>query len=118
MAPALVPALDTASLAAIQLPVHVVLGGADTQVLPGPTAAALARFVPGVAIDQLPGVVHYAFLAPCTWRGRLFVRPLCSEGGSGRVLLHDRVSRDAVRWFSDQLLAPRGEPRTGNPPAP
>jgi predicted dienelactone hydrolase len=103
MAPALVPALDTASLRAIAVPVRVVLGGADTQVLPGPTAAMLARFVPSAAVEQLPGIAHYAFLAPCTWRGRVFVRALCSEGGTARVTLHHRISADAVRFFRGWL---------------
>ena len=103
MAPALVPAIDTASLAAIRLPVRVVLGGADTQVVPGPTATALARFVPDVAIEELPGVAHYAFLAPCTWRGRVVLRSLCADAGAARIALHDRVAADAAQFFRSWL---------------
>jgi predicted dienelactone hydrolase len=111
MAPALVSALDTASLAAIRLPVRVVLGGADTQVPPGPTAVALARVLPGAGVETRAGVAHYSFLAPCTWRGRLFVRALCADGGAARVALHDSVALDVVRFFTQQLrpASPGGE---------
>lgn len=107
MAPALVPALDTASLQAIQVPVRVVLGSADAQVPPGPTAAVLVRFIPGAVVETLPGVVHYAFLAPCTLRGRLFVRALCADGSTDRGVLHDTVVHQAVEFFRQRLVANR-----------
>ena len=108
MAPALVPVLDSASLATIHIPILVVVGGEDTQVAPGPTEAMLTRFVPSAVVKLLPGVGHYAFLAPCTWRGRVIVRTLCTDGGRARVEFHNRVAADAVRFFSTWLT--RGVP--------
>jgi len=105
IAPALVPVLDTASLQSIRVLVRVVLGGGDTQVLPEPTAEVLKQFVPGTAVELLPEVAHYAFLAPCTWRGRLFARTLCSDSGASRAAVHAKVSADAVRFFNGCLLA-------------
>ena len=108
MAPGLVSALDTTSLRAIAVPLRVVLGASDTQVQPGPTAAVLARFSPGAVVETWPGVVHYAFLAPCTWRGRLFVRALCGDGSADRVGVHERAAREAVAFFRQQLAAAPG----------
>jgi predicted dienelactone hydrolase len=103
MAPALVPVLDSASLAAIRVPLLVVMGEEDTQVVPGPTRAILTRFVPGVTVELLPGVGHYAFLAPCAWRGRVTMPGLCADGGRARVATHQRVAADAVRFFGTWL---------------
>lgn len=103
MAPALVPLLDTASLRSVDTPLRVVLAGDDTQVLPSPAAAVFARFVPTAMVETRPGVGHYAFLAECTWRGRLQVRALCSDGGAERAALHAAVAKDAARFFAARL---------------
>ena len=105
IAPALVPVLDPASLQSIRVPVRVVLGGGDTQVPPEPTAGVIRRLVPGATVELLPGVAHYAFLAPCTWRGRLFTRTLCRDGGASRTAVHAAVAAEAAGFFSGRLLA-------------
>jgi hypothetical protein len=87
----------------VAVPLRVVLGSSDTQALPGPTAMWLARYAPGAVVETRSGVVHYAFLAPCTWRGRLFVRALCADGGTDRAEVHASVARDAVRFFRQHL---------------
>lgn len=104
IAPALTPMVEPASLASIRVPVRVVLGDADTQVPAVPTATHLARHLPRAAVSRLPGVGHYAFLAPCTLRGRLFARAICADGeGIDRRALHSRTSADAVAFFRAQL---------------
>lgn len=114
LAPALVPLLDTTSLAGIQVPMRVILGGADTQVPPSPTGEILDRHVATATIDQWPGVGHYDFLAPCSIRGRLVVRSLCGSGDVGRESVHQRTAALVVT-FLDGVLG-RGEP-VGDVPA-
>jgi predicted dienelactone hydrolase len=105
MAPALVPALDTTALRTASVPMRVVLGASDAQVPPAQTAAWLARYAPRAVIETRPAVTHYAFLAECTWRGRLFVRALCADSGMDRAALHAAVVGDAVPFFQQHLPA-------------
>jgi hypothetical protein len=65
----------------------------------------LLRFVPDAVVEMQPGVVHYAFLAPCTWRGRFFVRPLCKDGSTDRGVVHHTVVRLAVQSIHQRLAA-------------
>ena len=109
MAPALVPALNSASLQTIHVPVQVMLGSEDTQVLPELTAGILREFVTGARVELLPGVAHYAFLAPCTGRGRLFVSSLCKDGGARRRAVHAMAGQVATKFFNEHLLAINGE---------
>jgi predicted dienelactone hydrolase len=103
MAPALVPLLDSASLQRITVPLRIVLGERDAQVPAQQTQDALSRHRPHDAVDVRPGVSHYAFLAECSWRGRVFLRALCSDGGSARRAVHAAVTRDAVQYFRLQF---------------
>lgn len=105
MAPALLPMLDTTSLAAMSVPLRVVLGGADTQVPAAEADEIVRQFARGASIDTRADVPHYAFLAPCTLRGRLLVRPICATAGVTRVKLHTSVAKDAVRFFDTALRA-------------
>jgi predicted dienelactone hydrolase len=78
MAPALVQAIDPASLAALRVPVFVVLGDADQTAPPATNGLVVARTVPGARLMELPGVGHYDFLATCTTAGRKRV-PQCAS---------------------------------------
>lgn len=103
IAPALVPMMDTASLQRVNVPLRVVLGDRDDQV-PAPSVAALfAQYLPRARVEVRQGVAHYAFLATCSWRGRLFMRAVCRDGGSARAALHMATARDAARFFQQQL---------------
>jgi predicted dienelactone hydrolase len=103
MAPVLGPALEPQSLADISIPVRVVVGDADDQALPDVTARPVAERVPGAELEILPDVGHYTFLARCTLRGRLFVRPLCADSGPSRETIHPRVAADALSFFDSTL---------------
>ena len=104
IAPALLPMVQPASLQAVQVPVRIVLGEADTQVPAASNARYLARHMPRAVVTRLPGVGHYAFLAPCTLRGRLVAREVCSDGnGIDRRELHARTGEDATRFFRMHL---------------
>lgn len=106
MAPVLGPALDRSSLAWISAPVRIVVGELDDQALPDVTARRVAADIPGAELELIPEVGHYAFLAPCGLRGRLFLRSLCVDaGGVNRRQLHDQVASDAVAFFDRTLKA-------------
>jgi len=107
IAPVLGPALEPQSLADISLPVRVVVGDADDQALPDVTARPVAERVPGADLEILPDVGHYSFLAPCTLRGRLFLRQLCADLGPSRREVHRHVATDA-RTFFDRTLRVEG----------
>jgi predicted dienelactone hydrolase len=76
MAPALVQALDPASLANIRTPVHIVLGDADTVAPPATNGLVAAKLIPGAELESIPGVGHYDFLSTCTEAGQKVV-PQC-----------------------------------------
>jgi predicted dienelactone hydrolase len=76
MAPALVQALDPASLARIRTPVHIVLGDADTVAPPTTNGMVAAETIPNAELERLPGVGHYDFISSCTVAGRVVV-PQC-----------------------------------------
>ena len=106
IAPALTPMIEPGSLQSVAIPVRIVLGDADAQVPAGATASLLARQMPGATVTRLPGVGHYTFLAPCTLRGRLFVRDVCADGdgdGIDRRELHARTAAGAVEFFRAHL---------------
>lgn len=106
MAPVLGPALDPQSLAAVAIPVRIVVGDRDDQALPDLTARPVAQGVPGASLRTLASVGHYAFLAPCTLRGRLLASALCVDaGGVDREAVHAKVARYAVQFFDHALRA-------------
>lgn len=102
IAPAMSAALSRAPLA---VPVEIVVGEADDQV----DLADLRAWgrVPGVSVERLPGVSHYAFLMSCGLRGRLFAAAICRDPpGLDRARLHADTAARARRFF-DRELAPR-----------
>lgn len=105
LAPVLSGAVVPASLADVQVPVQIVSGEADDQALPA-GVRAWGR-IPGASVDLLPGVTHYAFLAPCTFWARLYAGTICRDpGGLDRGALHAATAARA-RAFFDRQLAPR-----------
>ncbi|MEZ4701140.1 MAG: prolyl oligopeptidase family serine peptidase [Rhodothermales bacterium] len=105
MAPVLGPAYEPASLDSVAIPVRIVVGARDDQAVPDVTARPVATRISGATLDILPGVSHYAFLAECTLRGRMFLRQLCADAGPiERGEHHIAVATDA-RAFFDQSLS-------------
>ena len=70
IAPAFVQALDPACLTAIDTPVAIVLGQADTVAAPNTNGGAAARAIPRAQLTILPGVGHYDFVSACSPEGR------------------------------------------------
>ena len=69
IAPAIVQALDPASLSAITTPVSIILGDADPVAPPHSNGSAAARLIPRAQLKALPGVGHYDFLSTCSPSG-------------------------------------------------
>ena len=76
MAPAIVQALDPASLAAMNTPVSIVLGDADPVAPPHTNGGVAARAIPRAQLKALPGVGHYDFLSVCSPQARASI-PIC-----------------------------------------
>jgi len=108
LAPAVARALTRASLAAVRVPLLVVVGDSDHVAPPATNARYAAAGVPGARLVTVPRAGHYVFLDPCTERGRRVIPALCVDaGGSDRATAQARVIAQAVGFLRDALDAPR-----------
>jgi predicted dienelactone hydrolase len=103
MAPALVQALDPASLARLSTPVHIVLGDADTVAPPTTNGIVAGAAIPNAEVDRLPGVGHYDFLASCTDAARAII-PQCKAAVAQAEAHHRAIT--AAEAFFGQYLSP------------
>jgi predicted dienelactone hydrolase len=101
IAPALVRALDPASLARMRIPVAIMLGDKDTVAPPVSNGLAAARAIPNAQLSRLPNVGHYDFLASCTPAGRL-VFPQCRIDAP-QADTHAIAVEAAIRFFGSAL---------------
>ncbi len=100
IAPVLGSSFTLESLGDIDIPVRVVVGDQDDQALPDVTAVPVATAITRASLELLPGVGHYTFLAECTFKGRLFVKQLCTDPeGTDRRQIHNEVASDVLRFF-------------------
>ena len=104
MAPALVQALDPASLANLRIPVHIVLGEVDNVAPPATNGLVAAKLIPGAELQQLAGVGHYDFLAACTDAARKIV-PVCHVSVP-QIDTHLRTIAAAEIFFGRNLKTP------------
>jgi predicted dienelactone hydrolase len=93
--------LSKASLAAIRLPVRIVVGSADRTAPAATNGHYLSQRISGATFELVSGAGHYTFLADCEAAG-LAQRPdLCQESPSiDRAAIHHRVATDAVTFFN------------------
>lgn len=104
IAPAFVSLMKNEEFSAIKIPVRIVLAEDDQQVLHSETLDSITAGIPGVAVNSVPDVGHYAFLAPCNLRGKIFLRSLCKESlYVSRAELHNIIGLDAADFFASQL---------------
>ncbi|HZR73612.1 hypothetical protein [Bradyrhizobium sp.] len=103
IAPAWVQALCPASLSGLRVPVHIVLGDADNVETPATSGLAAGALIPNAAVDLLPGVGHYDFLATCTELGRANLPPCQSAHAQAKA--HD-YAIGAAQVFFDRFLRP------------
>ena len=66
MVPAVIQQMTPASLAAIKVPVAIILGDADEVAPPATNGLVAAKAIPHAELKSLPGVGHYDFLSTCT----------------------------------------------------
>lgn len=114
MAPALVQALDPASLPRMTVPVSIVVGDADTVAPAATNASVAARAIPGAREDVLPLVTHYDFLATCQPAARQVV-PQCAQANH-QAAAHDAAIRHALQLFKGMTQRAAGQ-GTPVPPA-
>lgn len=106
IAPVAGVAMTRDSLAAIAVPVQLVVGSDDDQAMARFNAEPMAAAIPGAKLRILPKVTHYSFLPTCNDRGQTYVKELCaSPAGVDRDVLHQQVSADAVEFFGRTLRA-------------
>ena len=104
IAPVLGPALTKESLSKISIPIKIVVGANDDQAIAKYNAEHIANNIPNANLQILQGVSHYTFLAPCTLKGNLLVKDLCSEAkGTKRTEVHKKIGLDAASFFMDAL---------------
>ncbi|MCQ8184317.1 alpha/beta hydrolase family protein [Parvularcula maris] len=101
LGPALLQAFTDDSLRAIEASV-LVIGGGDDDIAPVATnAKRLADLAPEATLHVAEGANHYAFLDPCTARGRRFV-PACADGGASRQSVHEETIALLLDFLSEE----------------
>ncbi len=104
IAPALVSLMEGQDLSSVSVPVRIALAEDDQQISFARTLEVTKDYMPTATVLTIPGAVHYTFLAPCSFRGRVVMRGLCSDASQvDRVEVHDRVGRDATEFFDARL---------------
>lgn len=105
ISPPLAHSLAPSSLAAIAIPVRLVVGDNDRAAPANDNAAYLAKSIKGARLDILTGGIgHYVFLDLPTARGRVS-RPdyAVDPAGVDRAAIHVRVADMATTFFSETL---------------
>lgn len=104
IAPAFVSLMEKKDFPSPGIPIRVVLAEGDRQILLSQTLRSVEKHAALATVMTIPDAGHYAFLAPCTLRGRLLVRSLCKDPSSiDRAGLHNRVGSDAAAFFDASL---------------
>jgi predicted dienelactone hydrolase len=106
IAPALVQALDPASLAAMNTPVSIVLGDADPVAPPHTNGGAAARMIPRAQLKALSGVGHYDFLSTCTQAAAQRGVALCRDLQVPQGPTHVAALQQALIFFGKTLGQP------------
>ncbi len=104
MAPAIVQALDPASLSAMSTPVAIILGEADTVAPPHTNGGVAARAIPRAQMKALPGVGHYDFLSTCSPEARASIA-ICQTSVPQGPTHHDALQM-ALSFFASALGPP------------
>jgi len=105
MAPAIVQALDPASLRTLTTPVAIVLGEADTVAPPHTNGGVAARAIPRAQLKALPNVGHYDFLSTCSDQARATI-PLCRGLATPQGPTHFAALQMALNLFANALGPP------------
>jgi len=86
--------------------VKVVLAEKDDQIAFSETSHVLDQILPQSGVRVIAGATHYMFLAPCSIRGKFFLRSLCSDPvGIDRRNVHAKIGKDAAEFFDSTLFS-------------
>lgn len=102
LAPAIVQAFAPEQLSSLRQPVSIMLGEADTVAPPQSNGEAAQALIPGAALQRLPDVGHYDFLAGCTAVGVQRLPELCSSSVP-KAGTHAQAVDVSVRFFAEAL---------------
>lgn len=104
IAPAFLSLMEKRDFPFPGIPTRVVLAEGDRQILLSQTLGSVEEHAALATVMTIPDAGHYAFLAPCSLRGRLLVRSLCKDpNGIDREGLHDQVGADAAAFLDASL---------------
>jgi predicted dienelactone hydrolase len=104
LAPAIGQAVTRESLAAIEIPVSIVVGSADTIAPPDDNARYYAGAIPGAALQVIPDAGHYTFLDVCLPAGVRARPELCTDReGLDRGMVHAKAAASALAFFAHTL---------------
>lgn len=105
LAPALGEAFTPDGLAAVDIPVMIIAGEADTNTPPTANAQRYAMLVKDAELTLLEGSVgHYVFLAECTALGCQLMPELCLDApGVERKAIQQQASELALNFFARHL---------------
>ena len=100
IAPALGGGFTAGDLAAIKIPVQIVVGESDTQAAPKTNAELFHRLIKNSKLTILPNKVgHYTFLSECTPDGKNLL-PICRDAETvNRAAVHKEVGEMAFEFF-------------------
>ena len=85
--------------------VKVIFAEKDEQITLSETDHVLDKILPQADVRVIEGATHYMFLAPCSIRGKVFLRSLCSDPvGINRRDMHAKVGKNAVGFFDSTLF--------------
>ena len=102
LAPAVVPALTTPSLSAIDIPVLLVVSEHDE--LLDNTPASATQWLPNVQLVSVSQVGHFVYLAECNSLGFEFAKQICTESVSGlRFKVHQQLQPKITAFLEQQL---------------
>lgn len=104
IAPAFFSLLNRQEISSIRVPVRFALAEEDQQILFLKTLGAIEKNMPNATVITIPKAGHYSFLAPCSFRGNIFMSALCKDSKQvDRLELHDRIGLDAGKFFNTHL---------------
>lgn len=103
LAPALIQALSTESLQAIEAPFLVVSGTNDAMAPAATNSDRLLSLLPNATNLEVDGAGHYVFLNSCTLKGRMFVSVCRDPVGVSRVRTHREISKAVAVYFRRTL---------------
>lgn len=106
IAPALLPVVPPERWSVVRVPTTIVLADKDRQIPVDVIEPLVRRSLPDAEVVHVDDAGHYVFLAVCSLRGLLLVANLCRDPDvTDRAEVHDRIGRDAARFFDAKLGA-------------